>query len=287
MQQGGSVIQRSLIRKVKDIFGADRAKDKLRLEREIQSIIDEGEENGLIDQNSGEMIQSILDFRETVVREVMVPRTEMIAVPSDAGIEEIVEQITSHGHTRMPVYRNNLDNIVGILNVKDLLRFWSRPISEEDLLASLRKPYYIPETKSIHQLLPELKHNKHHLAIVIDEYGGTSGLVTLEDLLEEIVGEISDEHDIEERSLIDYPDGSTLADGRVEIEQIEEHFQLEIPEGKYETLAGFILHLIKRIPQTGEKIHHKDIEMTIESADERSIKKVRIKKISPPEAPHE
>jgi CBS domain containing-hemolysin-like protein len=233
------------------------------------------------------MIQSILDFRETVVREVMVPRTEMIAVPGDAGIEEIIEQITTHGHTRMPVYRNNLDNIVGILNVKDLLRFWSRPISEEDLIANLRKPYYIPETKNIHQLLPELKHNKHHMAIVIDEYGGTSGLVTLEDLLEEIVGEISDEHDIDERAMIDSPDGSTMADGRVEIEEIEEHFNLEIPEGKYETLAGFILHLIKRIPGPGETIQYDNMQMTIESTDERTIKKVRIRKTATPEAAHE
>ena len=277
-------IQRTLIRKIKELFGSDKEQDKIRLEREIQSIIDEGEENGLIDQNSGDMIQSILDFRETVVREIMVPRTEMIAVPSDAGIQEIIEQITAYGHSRMPVYRNNLDNIVGILNVKDLLRFWSHPISEEDLIANLRTPYYIPETKNIHLLLTEFKHNKYHMAIVIDEYGGTSGLVTLEDLLEEIVGEISDEHDIQGKSIINLPDGSMLAEGRTEIEEIEEYFKIEIPEGKYETLAGFILHLMKKIPGPGERIQYNGLEMMIESADERVIKKIRIKKQENPDA---
>jgi CBS domain containing-hemolysin-like protein len=229
------------------------------------------------------MIQSILEFRQTVVREVMVPRTEMIAVPSSAGIEEIIDQITTHGHTRMPVFRNNLDNIIGILNVKDLLRFWSRPVSEEDLVTNLRKPYFIPETKNIQLLLPEFKQNKQHMAIVIDEYGGTSGLVTLEDLLEEIVGEIADEHDVDEKIIIDLPDGAILANGRVEIEEIEERFQVEIPAGKYETLAGFILHLVKKIPPPGEIIRYDSLEMTIDSADERMIKKVRIRKMDIPE----
>ena len=234
------------------------------------------------------MIQSILDFRQTVVREVMVPRTEMIAVPSDAGIEEIIDQVAAHGHTRMPVFHDNLDNIIGILNVKDMLRFWSRPVTAEDLVANLRKPYFIPETKNIHLLLPEFRQNKQHMAIVIDEYGGTSGLVTLEDLLEEIVGEIADEHDDDEKIMVDLPDGSTLANGRVEIEEIEERFQVEIPEGKYETLAGFILHLIKKIPPPGEVIRYDSLEMTVDAADERMIKKVRIRKMGNPEgARHE
>ncbi|MFB3926177.1 MAG: hemolysin family protein [Syntrophales bacterium] len=269
---------------MRNYFGPHRDRDKLRLEREIQSIINEGEENGLIDQNSGEMIQSILEFRETVVREVMVPRTEMVALPSDANMEEIIECLIKFGHTRMPVYSGNLDNIIGILNVKDLLKFWSRPVTEADIIASLRKPYFIPETKNIQQLLPEFKHKKSHMAIVIDEYGGTSGLVTLEDLLEEIVGEIRDEHDLEEKEIIELPDGYTLVEGRTKIEDIEEYFKIDIPQGKYETLGGFILHLIRRIPLAGEIVSYKNLVMTIESADERSIKKVRIKFKEGPES---
>lgn len=264
-----------ILTKIKKFLSAD---DQGRLEKEIQSIIDAGEEKGLIDPQSGEMIQSILEFRETIVREVMIPRTEMIAIRSDATIEEILELTITHGHTRMPVYAGSVDNIVGILNVKDLLKFWSKPITESDILSSLRKPYYIPETKNTHLLLHELKQRKYHMAIVIDEYGGTSGLVTLEDLIEEIVGEIHDEHDAKKENIIDLQDGYALIDGRVEIEEIEDHLQIKFPEGKFETLGGYILNAIKKIPVTGEIIHVDNLEIIIESADERSIKKVKLKK---------
>jgi len=249
-----------------------------RLEEEIQSIIDAGEEKGLIDAQSGAMIESILEFRETLAREVMIPRTDILAIGSDAPIEEIIELIIRHGHTRIPVYSGSIDNIIGILNVKDLLKFWPRPVRQEDILSILRKPYFIPETKNIHLLLHELKEKKLHMAIVIDEYGGTSGLVTLEDLIEEIVGEIRDEHDQEEEKFVDLPDGYTLVDSRVEIEAFEQHFGVEIPGGKYETLGGFILDAVKRIPMTGDVIQHDSLEMVIASADERSIKKVKIRK---------
>ncbi len=254
------------------------AEDQDRLEEEIQSIIDAGEEKGLIDAQSGAMIESILEFRETLVREVMIPRTDMLAIGSDVPIEEIIELIIRHGHTRIPVFSGSIDNIVGILNVKDLLKFWSKPVRQEDILSILRKPYFIPETKNIHQLLHELKEKKLHMAIVIDEYGGTSGLVTLEDLIEEIVGEIRDEHDREEEKFVDLPDGCTMVDSRVEIEDFERRFGVEIPPGKYETLGGFILDTLKRIPMTGEVVTHEGLEMLIASADERSIKKVKIKK---------
>jgi CBS domain containing-hemolysin-like protein len=250
------------------------------LEKEIQSIIDAGEEDGLIDPQSGEMIQSILEFRDTVVREVMIPRTEMVAIPSDAPIEEIIDLITRYGHTRIPVYSGNIDNIVGILNAKDLLKFWSKPIAKGDILSILRKPYYIPETKNTHLLLHELKQQKYHMAVVIDEYGGTSGLVTLEDLIEEIVGEIHDEHDAQDGEIIELPDGYILVDGRTDIEKIEDYFGVAFPEGKYETLGGMILHAIGKIPVIGETIKIKQFEMVIESADERSIKKIKMKRFA-------
>ncbi len=265
-----------IIAKIRNFFSPD---DQARLEEEIQSIIDAGEEKGLIDQQSGEMIQSILEFRDTVVREVMIPRTEMVAIRSDAAIEEILELTIKFGHTRMPVYAENVDNILGILNVKDLLKFWSKHIAETDILSSLRKPYYIPETKNTHHLLHELKQKKYHMAIVIDEYGGTSGLVTLEDLIEEIVGEIHDEHDAKKGSIVELNDGYTLIDGRVEIEAIEDYLGVKFQEGKFETLGGFILNLLRRIPVTGEMIHVDNLEMIIESADERSVKKVKLKRL--------
>lgn len=268
-----------MISKVVSFFkGVLPVKDQDQLEKEIQSIIDVGEEKGLLDAQSGEMIQSILEFRDTVVREVMIPRTEMVAIKIDSAIEEILDLITRYGHTRIPVYSESVDNIVGILNVKDLVKFWSKPVAEGDLLAILKKPYYIPETKNTHLLLHELKQQKYHMAIVIDEYGGTSGLVTLEDLIEEIVGEIRGEHDAKKEDLIELPDGFTLVDGRLEIEELERHFDVTFEEGKYETLGGLILHEIKKIPVTGESFQVGDFEMIIEAADERSIKKVKLRK---------
>jgi len=249
------------------------------LEEEIQSILNVGKDEGLIDGKSGEMIQGILELSETIAREVMVPRTEIVALSSDSTIEDILDFVSQHGHTRMPVYSENIDNIIGILNVKDLLRFWSMPVTEGNIDSILRKAYYIPETKNIHLLLHELKEKKSHMAIVIDEYGGTSGLVTLEDLIEEIVGEIHDEHDIEENSFTELDNGDVIVDGRVEIEEFEEYFGIEVPEGQFETLGGFIFFIIKKIPITGESLRYQDLEMIIESADERSIKKVRIKRV--------
>jgi len=180
--------------------------------------------------------------------------------------------------TKIPVYAKNIDNIIGILNVKDLLRFWGKPFRKDDIASILRKTYYIPETKNIHLLLHELKEKKSHMAIVIDEYGGTSGLVTLEDLIEEIVGEIHDEHDIEENPFMKLPGEDVLVDSRVDIEEFEEYFGVEVPEGQFETLGGFILYLIKKIPVIGETFTYGDLRITIETADERTIKKVRIRR---------
>jgi len=251
--------------------------DELSPEEEISSIIDRGKERGLIDQQSGEMIESILEFKEKIVREVVVPRTEIIAVSIDSPIKDIIHLTLTHGHTRMPVYEGSIDNIIAIFNVKDLLKFW--PKSDAfDLRSILRKAYYIPETKNIHLLLHELKEHKTHMAIVIDEYGGTSGLVTLEDLIEEIVGEIHDEHDAEADAFTLLQNGEVLVDSRVEIEEFEDYFNVALPEGKFETLGGLIFHLIRKIPVPGEIIHCNDFEIIVESADERRIKKVRIRK---------
>ena len=249
------------------------------LEDKIQSIIAGGVEAGIIDRQSADMITSVLHMRGAMVREVMVPRTEIIAVGTDSSIEDILTCIVQHGHTRIPVYEEHVDNIIGILNVKDLIGFWSKEVAEGDIKSVLRKAYFIPETKSVHLLLHELKERKSHMAIVIDEYGGTSGLVTLEDLIEEIVGEIHDEHDEDDDPFITLPGGDVLVDSRVEIEEFEKNFGIEVPDGQFETLGGFIFHIIKKIPVTGETVRYGDMEMIIESADERRIKRVRIKRM--------
>jgi CBS domain containing-hemolysin-like protein len=251
------------------------------IKEKIVSILNKAQKNGFVDTKSREMIENILEFTHSLVREIMIPRTDIVAVSTEATIEEIIQEVSQSRHTRIPVYRGTIDNIVGILNVKDIIKFWSRQITKEDILSCLTKPYYIPETKNTHLLFYELKENKEHIAIVIDEYGGTSGLVTLEDLLEEIVGDIRDEHEpnISDDGISQLQDGSIIVDGRTEIEKIEEYLGINLERGRYETLGGLILNSTKRIPLTGEKFQISGLEIVIENADERSIKKIKIKEL--------
>ena len=256
-------------------------RDKKYIKSKIDTVLSGAQKSGMVDSSSREMIDNILEFTHTLVREIMIPRTEIVAVSTETAIGEIIREVIASRHTRIPVYRDTIDNIIGILNVKDILKFWSKQITKEDLLSCLVTPYYIPETKNTHLLFYELKENKKHMAIVIDEYGGTAGLVTLEDILEEIVGEIRDEHEVNvaHDGILQSPDGSLIFDGRMEIEKIEESLKIDLKKGRYETLSGLILDSIKRIPISGEKFQIEGLEVTIENADERSIKKVKIKKI--------
>ena len=256
-------------------------RDNKYIKNKIDAVLARAQKSGLVDPSSREIIENILEFTHILVREIMIPRTEIVAVSTEAAIDEIINEVIASRHTRIPVYRDTIDNIIGILNVKDVLKFWSKQITKEDILACLSTPYYIPETKNTHLLFYELKENKKHMAIVIDEYGGTAGLVTLEDLLEEIVGEIRDEHETNTATdgISLSPDGSLIVDGRMEIEKIEEHLNINLKKGRYETLSGLILNSTKRIPLSGEKFQIENMEITVENADERSIKRVKIKKI--------
>jgi len=264
-------------------------RDKKYIKKKIDAVMAQAQASALVDISSREMIESILEFSHTLAREIMIPRTEIIAVSTEADVEEILGEVIASGHTRIPVYRETIDNIIGILNVKDILKFLPGQITRENILASLSIPYYIPETKNAHLLFYELKENKKHMAIVIDEYGGTAGLVTLEDMLEEIVGEIRDEYEVTaaDDGIVRLADGSLIFDGRMEIEKIEERLNIELKKGRYETLGGLILDSIKRIPLTGEKFQIEGLDITIENADERSIKKVKIKKIETDETEKE
>jgi len=245
------------------------------LQKEIQQLIDVGEEEGLLSEDEGEMMQSILSFRDTVAREIMVPRTDAVIVSGDTPIEELLQLVINKGHSRFPVYADNIDDIIGILHVKDLLSSWGE--KRLDLQEIVRSPYFIPETKKISLLLTELRDKKSHMAIVIDEYGGVAGLVTIEDIIEEIIGEIRDEYDDDEILMVATDEGDLLVDARLEIEKLTEHFDLQVPKGNFESVGGFIISLLGRVPQPLEKIIHAPLEMTIESADARKIRKVRIK----------
>jgi magnesium and cobalt transporter len=245
------------------------------LQREIKQLIDVGEEEGLLSEDEGEMIQSILSFRDTLAREIMVPRTDAVIISADTPIEKLLQLVIQEGHSRFPVHSGSSDNIIGILHVKDLLTFWSA--EHLDLKDIIRTPYFIPETKKISHLLRELRDKKSHMAIVIDEYGGTAGLVTIEDIIEEIIGEIHDEHDNDEILMVATDEGDLVVDARLEIEKLVEHFNLEVPKGNFESVGGFIISLSGRVPQPQETVTHAPLEMTIESADARKIRKVRVR----------
>jgi CBS domain containing-hemolysin-like protein len=251
------------------------------IRREIFSILCKGRKSGVLDDASRKMIENILDFTSILVREIMIPRTDIVSINADDTPEEIIRELTDSRYTRIPVHRGSVDNIIGILNIKDLLKTWSQKMTNADILSHLTKPYYIPETKNAHLLFYEFKNNKKHIAIVIDEYGGTSGLITLEDLLEEIVGDIRDEHEenADSEDIIQTVEGAIIVDGRTEIEKIEECLNINLERGRYETVSGLILNTIRRIPHQGENFQIKGMEITIENADERSIKKVKIRKM--------
>lgn len=243
---------------------------------EIQDIIRASEDEGVVNEEESEMIRSIFSLRSTVVREVMVPRIDMACVSVEATVREILETILACGHSRIPVYENSVDNVIGLLYAKDLLTYWGLGEELIKIRSIMRPPYFIPETKNLEQLLQEFKKKHVHLAIVIDEYGGTSGLITIEDLLEQIVGDIQDEHDREEALFSVNEDGSVTADARMPIEELEELFGVEIERDKFDTVGGLIFHLTGKISATGEIIENDQLAITVLDADERKIKRVCI-----------
>jgi len=261
---------------LRDLVGRFLSGRKKITEEEIQEIITAGEEEGLINPEENAMIRSILHLRDTVVREIMVPRTDMACVDAADTIHDARVKIIASGHSRLPVFEGTLDNIIGLAYAKDLLKYWGMDDTSVDLRKILRSPYYIPETKNLEELLQEFKRKRVHMAIVIDEYGGTSGLVTIEDLLEQIVGDIQDEYDLEEEWLLQQPDGSIIVDARLPVEELTDHLGIEVEREMFDTVGGFIFHLTGRIPRAGEEIDADDIHMTVLDADERKIRRVRI-----------
>lgn len=248
-------------------------------EQEIKDFIEASEEEGLVNEDESEMLRSIFSLGSTIVREVMVTRTEMACITVDATVRELLDTIIACGHSRIPVYENSIDNIIGLLYAKDLLKQWGTPEESLSVRSIMRPPYFIPESKNLEQLLQEFKRKRIHLAIVIDEYGGTSGLITIEDLLEQIVGDIQDEYDREESLMTVYADGSVTADGRLPVEDIEDHFGIEIERDKFDSVGGLVFHLMGKIPTIGDTIEGAGLYLKILDADLRRVKKVSIKRI--------
>ena len=246
------------------------------LTEEINDLMGEGQAKGLITDEESDMVHAVLELKETMASSIMIPRTDISSASIDATLGELIELVTECGHTRIPIYRENIDKIVGLLHAKDLLKLLGEDPDSKIPSGILRKPYFVPGNQNISKLLKDLKAKKTHLTIVTDEYGGTSGIITIEDILEEIVGEIMDEHDLDQPLMSVIDETSILVDARMEIEKLEKHFEIDIPEGEFESVGGFIIHILGRIPKPGEKINYEELEMTIKSADNRRIDQVLI-----------
>jgi CBS domain containing-hemolysin-like protein len=251
------------------------------LTEEINGLMDEGHAKGLITDEESEMVHGVLELKETTASSIMIPRTNISSAPLNATLGEIIKLVTSCGHTRIPIYKDNIDQIVGLLHAKDLLKLMGKDQTSGIPENILRKPYFVPGHQKISNLLKDLKAKKTHLAIVTDEYGGTAGIITIEDIMEEIVGEIMDEHDHEEPLLSIIDDRSVMVDAQLEVEKLEDHFNIELPKGEYESVGGFIIHMLDRIPKPAEKIRYKELEITVKSADDRRVNKVLITRGDP------
>ena len=254
-------------------------------EEEFKLILDEGAKQGVIDKTEHELIQSIFEFTDTAAKEVMIPRTDVVAIDLDMPRERILKIFLEEGYSRMPVYRGTIDNVVGIIYTKDLLGVieYGSLIILQDIL---RPAYFVPETKKISQIMHELQAKRIHMAIVIDEFGGTEGIITMEDILEEIVGEIHDEYDEVLKDIEAATDGSFFVNGRTSIRDFNDRFGTQIPETPdYETIGGYLAKVLGRIPELNEEIISQGFAFIITKKSQRRVRQVRVRKTAPPESP--
>jgi CBS domain containing-hemolysin-like protein len=267
----------NLIVRVLEPFIARRKQGPFITREDLRFLIEECEEYGAIQEEEEKMIRDVLELSETKVKEVMTPRTDMICLPAECNIHELINTLSKYRYSRIPVYDETIDNIIGILYVKDLLNFWSKWEECISVVDFIRLPYFIPTTKRIDDLLEEFQRYKIQIAIVVDEYGGTAGLVTLEDVLEKIVGEIQDEYDIDDIPIRKKNKNVFLINGDADIELVNKTLNINIPKGDFETISGFILDYIGRIPKKGETITYQNLILNIMRATERNIKKIELK----------
>lgn len=267
---------RRFINRLSELFGLgppDTAED---LEQEIHELLEEGEEHGLISSQEGRMINSIFDFRETMAYEIMTPRSEVVFAELSTPVPDLIRKIREEGFTRIPISSGNPDNIVGILHAKDMLVFADCPAEQPALVDLIKPAYLVPENRSILDLLRDFQARKIHMAVVIDEFGSVRGLVTLEDVLEEIVGEIDDEYDKPEKRWLLLGDGSLLVYAKIDIEEVEEFFKISFPEGPYESIGGLIIHQLGRVPENGEVVELRGLTFQVVAATKRHIKTLKI-----------
>ncbi len=278
-------------RYISRLFRADVPADERISSEELRLIIEQGGEQGILEAEEEQMIHAVIELGDQRVHEVMVPRIAMVTLPVGATISDAIDTIVAEGHSRIPAYETSIDEIIGIVYAKDLLPFLKANASEPPPMRSLlRTPVFVPESMTVDDLLHELQRRKVHIAIVLDEYGGTAGLVTIEDLIEEIVGEIQDEYDEEEPMIVRLTDDEVRVDGRASVDDLAEIFEMNAPledEDEYDTVGGLIYHRIGGVPKPGDQVAVDGLTLTVESTDGRRVSKVLVVRSRPENGPED
>lgn len=243
---------------------------------DLDAFLDLAEEEGLVSEKDEALLRGVADFGEAVVREVMTPRVNMVSIEATTTIEDLASLVNEHKFSRVPVVGETVDQVVGIVNIKDLVEALAEGALQKRVTEIARPAIFVPETKRVRDMLSEFQRCHEHLAVVVDEYGGTAGLVSIEDLLEEIVGEIQDEHEDEELAVVEQPDGSIIADGKAEVEEIERALQVELGDTEFETVGGMAFVHLGYVPHPGEEFEFDGLHVTVLEADDRRVHRVRI-----------
>jgi CBS domain containing-hemolysin-like protein len=252
-------------------------------EAEAEAFIEVAEKEGILEESEGRMVRGIVDLGETLVREIMTPRTDILALPAEVPVREALRLLRRSNHTRLPVYRDTIDEVVGILHVRDLVRAWEEKRDADPITTYVRPAFFIPEILSVADLLAEMR-TRTHIALAVDEYGGIAGLVTLEDVLEEIVGDIRDEHDLEEALVLKQPDGSWLVSGSAHVEQLNAFFDIALEgQREFDTVGGLVVSGLGRVPEEGERLEIHGLGIEVVKADPRRVYRVRIRRLSEPQ----
>jgi len=270
----------TLIRRLAGVAETTPEEQQEERQEEFLNGLEQRKMEGVVDEEEQEMIENVLELSDTAADEIITPRTDVVAIEVNTDLPEILKTISSAGHSRYPVYEENIDNIVGLIYSKDLLTEIGKDPANFELREKIRKAYFVPETKPLRELLREFQNQKLHIAIVLDEYGGTAGIVTLEDILEELVGEITDEYEETPAEHIKKIDADTIeVDARTYIDDLNDEFEFNLPEEEdYDTIGGFVFSHLGYIPKTAEIFEYENLKFTITAAEARKIKRIKIQK---------
>ena len=274
------------VRRLAGVVETTPEEDREEKQEEFLTDLEQHKMEGVVDEEEQEMIENVLELSDTTAGEIMTPRTDVVALEANSNLETVLDIINKAGHSRVPVYEKNIDNIIGCVYAKDLLTEVGKPAQNFQLPAKIRQAYFVPETKPLRVLLHEFQNQKLHIAVVLDEYGGTAGIVTLEDILEELVGEITDEYEKTPPEPIKQIDQNTFdVDARTYVDDLNDEFELNLPEDEdYDTIGGFVFSHLGYIPKTGESFDYRNLKFAITSAEARRIKRIKITKTIQSEA---